>query len=369
MSVTLPPSATVYGPPAETVGARERDAGHLRVVVGDLVDELRVDVDGVVVVRPREQAAATRMWSSACELPSKTYDVPLVHAAACRSGRAGRRALEDRAPCRRTGSRSGRRARRPSRSGRRRGCSTTKSCDHRAPAGGAAPPSSLHRRLEAAQQRVVAALRVEVVRDHEHRAGRGRRTRRRAACGSSPRRRSSGRCGPGCTTACVAGAGADDGVRVGRAAAPAGRRTRGRGSVRNRKTDADVAARLRRRPGRSTGSIARERVRRARRRAGSPRSSVVERLVRRRRRRCRSRRCCPGPPRAPRCPASAGCCTIRSASPSNFAGGSLGREVLDVERRDRELGRPCGRRHLAREAAVDARSAAASTSSMKLPKL
>ena len=160
------------------------------------------------------------------------------------------------------------------------------------------------RRLEAAEQRVVAALGVEVVGDHEERAGRGRGTRPPAACGWCRRPRWSGRSGPGCRRAAVPAPADDRGRRWSRS--PPGRSTKREAPVgAEQEPHADVAAGL-------AAVLVVHRVdlavvvRRARRRPMAP-ISVVEGERRRRRCRRRSGRCCPGSPRAPRCPATAGC--------------------------------------------------------------
>ena len=109
------------------------------------------------------------------------------------------------------------------------------------------------RRLEAAEQRVVAALRVEVVRDREEPCGPATGTRRRAACGCCRRRCSPDRCDPGCR-----GAPRPGWCRRPRSASRRrrrdGRRTRARGRC-GRGSLAGCSRRAHLRPAPNTGSI------------------------------------------------------------------------------------------------------------------
>ena len=65
------PAALRRAPDGLLVRLEARD---LRVVVARLVEELRVDVDDVVLRSPRSHVWLNRIWSSTCELPSNTYE-------------------------------------------------------------------------------------------------------------------------------------------------------------------------------------------------------------------------------------------------------------------------------------------------------
>ena len=172
---------------------------------------------------------------------------------------------------------------------------------------GAGPSRSSHRRLEAAEQRVVAALGVEVVRDREHRPALPEELGRQRLAAAVERRRWSGSMRPGLNVSC---------------GALAAWRPRSFGVV-------DVAARpvdeLRARDRCGTGSR-RGCCRRARRRRGAVDRVDLAVLVGRAAggldgvderpctsavgvRACagRRRRRCPGSPPRPRCPGCAGC--------------------------------------------------------------
>ena len=199
---------------------------------------------------------------------------------------------------------------------------STKSCTT-APAGGAGTSRRPHRRLEAAEERLVAALRVEVVADHEERlAVEGELGGERlAARESGGVRRGDAARADGSRALLLSPVTAFAVVDV--AARTVDEREAAVGA--EEEADADVAARLAavlvvdrvdlaELVGRPAGRLDRGDQQLVRQR-GVGDVDVVD----------VGPRCCPGSPASRRCPARGGCRRSASASPANFAGGSRGR--------------------------------------------